>query len=118
MGREDQHRPFAILGVADGDLVVDQANLDTAVGAAAGALAPGSTGQVHHQLLSGSGRFRWTLVRVRTDSTGFSAAACRWLKISRYRWVHRRPLQGQLRRVATSKALVPRRRSVEKIGNS
>ena len=30
----------------------------------------------------------------------------------------RRPLQGQLRRVATSKALVPRRRSVEKIGNS
>ncbi|HJW61506.1 MAG TPA: hypothetical protein VJ931_17880 [Actinomycetota bacterium] len=30
----------------------------------------------------------------------------------------RRPLQGQLRRVATSKALVPRRRSVEKIGSS
>jgi hypothetical protein len=29
----------------------------------------------------------------------------------------RRPLQGQLRRIAPSKALVPRRRSVEKIGN-
>jgi hypothetical protein len=31
---------------------------------------------------------------------------------------HTRPLRGQLRRVATSKALVPRPRSAPKIGNS
>ena len=77
VGVEAQHRTVAVLGVANGDLGRVEGDLDTAVGAAAAALAPHRARQVHDQLLSDSSSWDWMLPRVRMDSPGFCAAARR-----------------------------------------
>jgi len=77
VGVEAQHRTVPVLGVAHGDLGGVEGDLDTAVGAAAAALAPHRASQVHDQLLSNGSSWDWMSPRVRMDSPGFCAAARR-----------------------------------------